>query len=184
MPPDKRVLVEHDAFVTHRREIARHGERGGAAADERDALAVLLRRRLGQAVADVVLEVGGDALQSADRDRLFLDAAAAAGGLARAIAGAAEHAGKHVRIPIDHVGVAVAARRDQTDVFGNRRVRRAGPLTIHDLVEVVRDRNVGRFHLFLLPAALSAILTQGGTEHTAARIGVPLGPFADSGRGY
>jgi hypothetical protein len=25
-------------------------------------------------------------------------------------------------------------------------VRRAGPLTVHDLVEVVRDRNVGRVH--------------------------------------
>ena len=40
-----RVLIEHDAFVAHRREIARHRERGGAAADERDALAVLLSRR-------------------------------------------------------------------------------------------------------------------------------------------
>jgi hypothetical protein len=119
--------------------------------------------------AGFVLEVGGDALEPADRDRFLLDAAAAAGGLARTIAGAAEHAGKYVRIPIDHVGVAVAARRDQTDVFGNRRVRRTGPLTIHDLVEVIRDRNVGSFHLFLLPAARSANLTQGGTEQRPLR---------------
>ena len=54
--------------------------------------------------------------------------------------------GKHVRLPVDHVGVAVAARGDQPDVFGNRRVRRAGPLAIDDLVEVVGRRDVGRFH--------------------------------------
>ena len=34
------VAVEHDAFVAERREIARDGERGGAGADQRDALAV------------------------------------------------------------------------------------------------------------------------------------------------
>ena len=39
-----RVLVEHDAVVAHRREVARHRERGRAAADQRDALAVLLGR--------------------------------------------------------------------------------------------------------------------------------------------
>ncbi len=57
-----RILVEHDAGVAHRREVARHRERSRAAADERDALAVLLFRRFRQPVADVVLEVGGDAL--------------------------------------------------------------------------------------------------------------------------
>ena len=58
----RRVLVEHDAVVTHRREVARHRERGRAAADQRDALAVLGGGRLGQAGADVVFVVGGDAL--------------------------------------------------------------------------------------------------------------------------
>ncbi len=148
-----RVLIEHHARVADRHEVARHGERGGAAAHERDPLAVLLFRRLGQAGADVVLEIGGDAFEPADRDRLLLDPAAPAGRLARPVAGAPENAREDVRFPIDHVGVGVAARRDQTDVFGNRRVRRAGPLTIHDLVEVVRDRNVGRFHQLLLHAA-------------------------------
>ena len=141
-----RILVEHDAFVAERREIARHRERSRAAADQRDALAVLLFDGLGQAVADVVLEVGGDALEPADRDRLFLDAAAPAGRLARAIAGASENSRKHIRFPVDHVGVAVAARGDQTDVFRNRRMRRTGPLTIHDFVEIIRDRNIGWFH--------------------------------------
>ncbi len=142
----QRVLVEHDAFVTHRGKIARDRQRRRATADKGDAPAVLVLGRLGQAGADIVLEVGGNALEPADRDRLLLHAAAAAGRLARPVAGAPQHAGKHVGFPVDHVGVAVAARRDQTDVFRNRRVRRAGPLAIHDLVEIIRDRNVGRFH--------------------------------------
>ena len=64
------VLVEHRAVVAERGEVARDRERGGAAAHQRDALAVLLCCGLGQAGADVVLVVGGDALQAADRDRL------------------------------------------------------------------------------------------------------------------
>ena len=88
-----RVLVEHHAVVAERREVAGDRERGRAAADQRDALAVLRRRRLGQAVADVVLVVGGDALEAADRDRLLLDASAPAGRLARPVAGAPEDPG-------------------------------------------------------------------------------------------
>ena len=38
-----RVLVEHGAVVTERREVAGDRERGGAAADDRDALAVFRR---------------------------------------------------------------------------------------------------------------------------------------------
>src|SRR5205823_15093334 len=41
------VLVEHHALIAQRRQIARDGERGGAAADERDALAVPGRSRPG-----------------------------------------------------------------------------------------------------------------------------------------
>ena len=87
-----RVLVEHDAVIAERRKIARDGERGRAAADQRDALAVLDGGGRGQAAADVVLVVGGDALEAADRDRLLLDAAAPAGRLARPVAGAPEDA--------------------------------------------------------------------------------------------
>src|SRR5580658_9821063 len=57
-----RIGIEHDAGIAHRRQVARHRERGGAAAHERDALAVLFLGRLRQPVANVVLEVGGDAL--------------------------------------------------------------------------------------------------------------------------
>src|SRR5580700_6493096 len=83
-----RILVEHDALVAHRGQVPRHRERSWAAAHERDALAVLDLGRFGQAVFDIVLEIGGDALEPADRHRFFLDSAAPAGRLARPIAGA------------------------------------------------------------------------------------------------
>ena len=51
---------------------------------------------LGMQRVDIVLVVGGDALQAADRHRLFLDAAAAARRLAGPVAGAAEDAGEDV----------------------------------------------------------------------------------------
>src|SRR5580704_11212398 len=90
------IAVEHDAAIAERREIARDGERCRAGADERDALAVLAGRLARQAGADVVLVIGGNALEPADRDRLLLDTDAATGGLARPVAGAPEHARKHV----------------------------------------------------------------------------------------
>ncbi len=108
-----RVGIEHHAVIADRRQIARHGERGRAAADQRDALAVLARRRFRQPLLDVVFVVGGDALQAADRHRLVLDAHAPAGRLAGAVAGAPENPRKHVRLPIDHVGVGVTPVRDQ-----------------------------------------------------------------------
>src|SRR5205085_559940 len=79
-----RVLVEHDAVIAERGEIPRDRERGGAAAHERNALTVLDRRRLGQALADIVLEVGGDPFEPTDRDRLVLHAHAPARTLGRA----------------------------------------------------------------------------------------------------
>src|SRR5262249_56331441 len=52
-----RILVEDHAVVAERRQVTSHGERSGAAAHQRDALAVLRRRRLGQTPSDVVLEI-------------------------------------------------------------------------------------------------------------------------------
>jgi hypothetical protein len=106
-------------------------------------------RRAWQVLDDVVLEVGGDALQSADRDGLglgglrFLDAAAPACGLARSIARAAENSREHVRFPVDEIGVGVAACRDQADVLGNWGVGGACPLAIDNFMEVVRIADVG-----------------------------------------
>src|SRR3546814_3272697 len=40
----------------------------------------------------------------------------------------------------------MAAGGDQADVFGHRRVRRAGPLAVDDLVEGVGVADIGRLH--------------------------------------
>src|SRR2546430_14947013 len=47
-----RVLVEHDAVIAERREVARDRERGGAAPPERPTPPVLYGRRLGAPGAD------------------------------------------------------------------------------------------------------------------------------------
>ena len=156
------LVVDHDLIAQHG-EIARHGERGGAAADAGDALAVLLRR-LGHAGLDavVVLEIGGDALEAADRDRLLLavhqglvlDPAASAGRLAGAVAGAAEDSREDVGLPVDHVGVGISPVGDQPDVLGDRGVGGAGPLAVDDLVEVIRILDIGRLQQ-KLQAAIS-----------------------------
>jgi len=161
-----RVAIEDRNLVAKRREIARDGERRGARAHARDALAVAGLRFLREPCADVVLVVGGDALQPANRDRLgflavvLLDAAAPARRLARAVAGATEDAREHVRFPVDHVGVAVAARGDQPDVFGNGSMGGARPLTIYDLMEVVGMLDVSRLQLVSLLRPFSFFTAQ------------------------
>src|SRR6266571_1391664 len=148
-----RILIHDDAVVAHRREIARHRQRSRTAADQCDALAVFLRRRFGQPVTDVILEIGGDALEPADRDRFLLDPAATAGRFAGPVAGAPENPRKHIGVPVDHIGVAITPGGDQADIFRNGGVGWTGPLAVHHFVEVVRDRNVGELHQFLVPAA-------------------------------
>src|SRR5262245_45619298 len=90
-PARPRVLVVEDHLVAERQEIARDRERCRTGAYERDTFAVLDHRRPRQQRPDVPLVVGSDALQPADRDRFGLDATTSARGLARAVAGPAEH---------------------------------------------------------------------------------------------
>ena len=87
-----RQLLEDRDLVAERHQVVGDRERRRAGADERDLLAVLRRGRRRQQVLDLAAMVGGDALQPADRDRLAVDASAAARRLARPIAGAAEDA--------------------------------------------------------------------------------------------
>ena len=89
-----------------------------------------------------------------------IDAATAACRFARAVAGAAENAGEHVRFPVDHVGVAVAASGDQPDVFGNGGVGGARPLAIYDLMEIVWLVDIGRLQIVSLLRLLSFFTAQ------------------------
>ncbi len=105
---------------------------------------------------NVVLEVGGDALQPANCDRLrtrdlvFLNATPAAGGFARAVASTSKDPGEDIRMPIDHVGIRVTPGGDQSDVFGHRGVGRTRPLTVHDAMKVVGTTDIRRLHVCLL----------------------------------
>ncbi len=141
-----RIGIEHDNLVADRRQIARDRQRRRPRPDAGDPLAVPRRRRLRQQGLDVLLPVGRDPLQPADGDRLLLEASPPAGGLARAVAGAAEDAGKDVRLPVDQIGAVMVALRDPADVFRDRRVSRAGPLAVDDLMVIVRIGDVGRLH--------------------------------------
>ena len=58
----------------------------------------------GSSAAMSCFVIGGDALQPADRDRLFLEAPPAAGGLAWTVACASQNSREHIRLPIDHIG--------------------------------------------------------------------------------
>ena len=171
------LAVMDDNVVAERGKVAGDGERGGSGADQGDALAVSRRWRLRQAVADVGLVVGGDALQPADRDRLVLDPDAAAGRLARPVAGPPENPGKDVGGPVDHVGVAVAAGGDQADVFRHRRVGRAGPLAVDHLVKIVGLARVGGLHalprdaIFRGAAPLAIARDLLSCRHSVASVG-------------
>jgi hypothetical protein len=87
-----------------------------------------------------------DALQSANGNRLLLDAAAAAGRLAGPIADSTQDAGKNIRFSIHHVRGGELALGDQSDVFGNIGVRGASPLAIDHPMKIVRSRSIGRLH--------------------------------------
>src|SRR5258707_762548 len=80
-------------------------------------------------------------------------AAAAARRLAWAIAGASQNSGKHIRFPVDHIGVAITPLGNQSDVLGNWRVSGAGPLAIDHFVKVVWRRDISRFHSYLVRAS-------------------------------
>src|SRR5271170_5216800 len=111
-----KIGVENVDLVAERSKIAGDRERGGSGPDASNALAVAGRRRLGHQAGNIALVVGRDALQPADRDRLLLDPAAAAGGLARAIARSPQNSGKDVGLPINHIGADVIARRNAPNI--------------------------------------------------------------------
>ena len=102
-------------------------------------------------MSHLALKVSGDALQSADRDRLTfaltcIDPLAAAGGFTGAIASSPKNPRENVRLAIDHVRFGVLPLRDQTDVFRNVGVRRTSPLAVDDFMKIRGVAYVARFH--------------------------------------
>jgi hypothetical protein len=98
-------------------------------------------------VFDIAFIIGSHALKAADGYRFFFlsQAASATGRLAGSVAGTAQDAGEHIRFPVDHVGVGITLGSDKPDVFGYGSMRRAGILTVYDLMEVFGILGVGRF---------------------------------------
>src|SRR5690606_3331808 len=148
-----RILLDDRDVVAERQQVAGDRERRRAGADAGDPEAVR-GPALRQPRPDVLLEVGGHALEPADRHRLgatpgdfrVLDATAPAGRFTGPVAGPAENAGENVGPPVDHVRIGVAPLRDQADVFGNWGVCRTCPLAIDDLVEVSWIANIRGSH--------------------------------------
>src|SRR5208282_72260 len=143
------VRIEHHAMIAERGEVTGDGQRRGSGANQRNALAVRPLSGLWQAVLDVALIIRRHALQAANCHRLFLDTPAPTRRLTGAVAGAAENSRKDVRLPVDHVRVSITLSCNKPDVFRYRRVRRASPLAIHDLVEILRVPDIGRLQTCL-----------------------------------
>ena len=139
-------LLEDRDLVAERHQIIGDGQRGAARADAGDLLAVLLGRDGRQPVAELVLVVGRDALQAADRDRFLLDAAAATSRLTGPVADPPEDAREDVRASVDEVRVGETPLGDQPDVLRHIGVGRTCPLAIHDFMEIVGMRSVRYSH--------------------------------------
>ena len=92
--PSLGVAVEDHHLVAHRGEVSGHGQGSRPRADASDAPAVAALRRAWQAIGDVVLLVGADALKPADGHRLALDPHPPARRLAGSIARPPEDSGK------------------------------------------------------------------------------------------
>ena len=94
---------------------------------------------------DFAAQIGGDALQPADRDGSRFETASSARGLAGTVARSAEDRRENVRFPVDHVGLGVLALSDEADVLRDVGMRGTGPLAIDNAVEILRVANVAGF---------------------------------------
>src|SRR5258706_1695388 len=98
-------------------------------------------------MADLPFEVGGHPFEPANgHGFVSLQPPAPAGGLAGTVTGAPQDAGKDVGLPVQHVGVGVAPLGNHPDILRHVRVRRAGPLAIDNLMEVIGISGIGGFH--------------------------------------
>jgi hypothetical protein len=108
--------------------------------------AVLFLRYQRETIRDVRFIVGGNSFQSTYGDRLFFYSSAPACRFAGAVAGTSKDAGKHIRLPVDHIGIGIALLGDQTYVFGDRGVGGTGPLAVDYFMKVFGIGDISRFH--------------------------------------
>ena len=98
---------------------------------------------------DVVSQIGGDALKSANRYRFLIHATASAGGLTRPVAHSTQDAGENVRPAISEVRFGVVPLCNESDVLRHVSVCWTSPLTVDDTMKILRVRRIGRFHIGL-----------------------------------
>ena len=101
---------------------------------------------MGQVSADISFVISCRTLEPANGDWSFLCAYTPASRFAGTISGTPENPGKHVGIPVQHVGFSVLFLRYQADVFRHRCMGRAGILAIDYFMKVVWIKNIGLFH--------------------------------------
>ena len=138
-------LLKNRDRVSERKQIVGNGQRGRTRADAGYTLAVFCFGNRRQQIGDFSSMIRRDALQTANRHRLAVQAPAAASGLARPVASAPQNRREDVRLPVQHIGLCVTAQCDQPDIFRHIGVRRTGPLAIDDFMKVVRISDVGGF---------------------------------------
>ena len=90
--------------------------------------------------------ISGDTLEPADSYRGFIGAGTPAGRLTGAVTNAAQYTGENITFPILYISVGKFTLGDLANVLWYIRVRRTGPLAIHNLMEVIRVTCISGFH--------------------------------------
>jgi len=84
-------------------------------------------------------------LKTADGHWFFFHTASSTGRFAGAIAGSAQDPGENIGLPIDHIGVIIAAQGNHPDILRDRRMGRARILTIDNFMKILGIRKICRF---------------------------------------
>ena len=113
---------------------------------------------------DVVTVVCGDTFQAADGDGFVFNPAPAASRFTGPVTDPAQDAGENIGFAVQHIRIGELSLRDQPNIARNVGVRGTGPLTVDDLVKVIRIRRIGWLHS---SDARMALLLSGDLAATA-----------------
>src|SRR5205823_4633644 len=102
------LIIEKMDLVTKRRQIAGHCQGCRTCPYESNFFSIASERSLRHQMLDAIFVIGSHTLQTANSYRFFTgESSASASRLTRTIACAAKNAGKHVGVPVHHVGFSV-----------------------------------------------------------------------------